>query len=290
MEKPLESVGIVGLGLIGGSLGLALRAQGIGRVVGWDRPEALAAAVAHGAISAPAGSLAQACQAQVVVLSTPIGAILDLLPETLQSAPGSTLVTDTGSTKMAICRRAAGLPGAEKFVGGHPLAGGERTGIECSRAELFSGAAWLLAGETPNPRARLWEETLERLGARPAWMSAARHDQLMARVSHLPQLLSTALAALLERYGEEQPEAIQLSGPGLRDMLRLAGSSYSLWRDILLTNEAEIAAALHEMELLLDHLRANLRTRELADVFASALEVYRRRAPAPAPAALGEPQ
>ncbi len=292
MENRLESAGIIGLGLIGGSLGLALRAQGV-RVVGWDRPEPLAAAAKRGALSAPAAALGEACQAQVVVLAAPVGAILDLLPEVLAAAPADSLVTDTGSTKAVICRRAAawaqGRGPAALFVGGHPVAGGEGSGIEASRESLFAGAPWLLAGAAGDARAQRWEHALRRLGARPGWLAAERHDELMARLSHLPQLVSTALAAqLLQEFGLPLDE-LQYAGPGLRDMLRLAGSSYALWRDILLTNGEEIAGALNDFEQLLDHMRQHLRTRELEGIFAQARRAYAARPSAPRAPAREEP-
>lgn len=266
------------------------------RVVGWDRPEALDAAAARGAITEAATTLAGACQAQVVVLAAPVGVILDLLPEVLAAAPETSLVTDTGSTKAAIARRAGDhlpkLAAPPLFAGGHPLAGSERSGLEFSRASLFTGAPWLLCGAPEaagDLRAQRWETMLARLGARVAWMPAERHDALMARLSHLPQLLSTALAALLQQELGGHLEDLQYSGSGLRDMLRLAGSSYALWRDILLTNGEEITAALGAFEQLLDHLRFQLRTRELETVFQAARRVYDARAPQSAPAgAAGE--
>ncbi|MGH9507698.1 MAG: prephenate dehydrogenase [Terriglobales bacterium] len=277
-------VAILGTGLIGGSLALALRQTGsagpvTGPVVGWDRPEIVARALAQGVVDRTAPTVEAACAgAATVVLALPVGVILDLLPRVAAAVPAGALITDTGSTKRRICTAAAAALAHRpdvSFLGGHPMAGRAQGGLEHAAAGLFASAPWLLVGDPEDapPPARDWAERLARCGARPLWTTAAIHDAALARLSHLPQLLSTALGLQLSEAFAAQTAWAALrgaAGPGLRDMLRLTASPYPLWRDIFLTNSDELDAALAEIQQTLDWLRIHLRSRELEAAFAAA--------------------
>jgi prephenate dehydrogenase len=267
---------IIGTGLIGGSLALALKHHGfLGRIIGCDRPPVLAEAKARGVIDAGFADPAQACaNSEVVVLATPVGPIMDLLERLGPLLPSDTLFTDVGSTKNDVIARARDIFGdrvRERFLAGHPMAGKENSGIEQADANLFTGAVWLF---TPLPgqdirRGRRGEyvQWIERIGARVLAMDVDRHDRICAWISHLPQMLSTALAATLHDEFGHDPEIEAIGGRALREMTRLAQSPYSMWRDIALTNSANIQEALLRLEQRLSHLRENLRTRELEAEF-----------------------
>ena len=256
------TIAVVGVGLIGGSFALALRAAGYkGRILGVSRPATLTKAIERGVIH-QGGTLAEIVpQADLVFLAQPIGAILETIDQLAPLLKPGTLVTDAGSTKKLIVERAAHLP---RFVGGHPLAGKESQGVESADAQLFAGRPWILTSD-PGPEFVQW---LERIGARIVYLSPAEHDAQVALSSHLPQLLSTALASLLQgRVGTST------AGPGLESMTRLALSSHHLWRDILATNQSAIAAALAEFAATLDEVRAELQRGELESRFVKAREL-----------------
>ncbi|HEX9120839.1 MAG TPA: prephenate dehydrogenase [Terriglobales bacterium] len=275
----MRQLTIIGTGLIGGSFALALKQHGfLGRIIGCDRPSVLAEAKARAAIDAGFDDPAQACaNSDVVVLATPVGAIMDLLERLGPVLPPDTLFTDVGSTKADVIARARDIFGdrvGERFLAGHPMAGKENGGIEQADANLFTGAVWLF---TPLPgqdirRGRPGEcvQWIERIGARVLAMDADRHDRICAWISHLPQMLSTALAATLHDEFGNDPELEAIGGRALREMTRLAQSPYSMWRDIALTNTANIQEALLRLEQRLAHLRENLRSRELEAEFDTA--------------------
>ena len=277
---------ILGTGLIGGSFALALRryAPEI-HVAGWDREAVVREAAACGAIQeAYSGELAPAlARADLVYLALPIGVTLDLLPEVARRAGPGALITDACSTKARICGLAAELLGPEAqsrgvFLGGHPLAGREVSGIAQADADLFRGApyALILKEHRENePVVRAFLDLLRRIGARPVWIGAEQHDYAVGLSSHLPQLLAVALASFLYDHLDENGLPVTLAGPGLRDTLRLAGSPYSTWRDIVLTNREYLAAALDLLARSLDDLRERLATRELEADFDSANELYK---------------
>lgn len=280
-------IAILGTGLIGGSLGLALRRAGYrGEIRGFDRGPVLSRARRRRAVDVGTEDLESACRgARIIFLALPIGAILDLLPRVAACASRGALITDAGSTKRRICAAAQTVfqKAGAKFLGGHPMAGREAGGVENARADLFEGAAWLLVsapGEAAGARrrARPWLELLDQIGAQPLWTDPATHDSAMARLSHLPQLLSTTLACTLdERFATAAwRPLLAAAGPGARDMLRLAASPYGLWRDILLTNSDEIEAALHELQQTLEEMRSGLRGREMERLFAAAAALARR--------------
>jgi prephenate dehydrogenase len=252
----MTTVAIVGVGLIGGSFGLALKAAGFsGSILGVSRPETLAKAIERQAIDA-GGTLEEIVpQADVVFLSQPISAILETiarLPPLLK--PGA-LVTDAGSTKQSIVTRAANL---KNFVGGHPMAGKESQGVESADAALFQSRPWILTGD-PGPEFTQW---IVRIGARIVHLTAEEHDRQVALSSHLPQLLSTALASMLDGRG-----TTSTAGPGLESMTRLALSSHALWRDILATNQPAIYQALTDFAATLDEVRGELERGELEAKF-----------------------
>jgi prephenate dehydrogenase len=275
----IRQITIVGTGLIGGSLGLALRQQGFpGVLVGCDRPEALDAAVVRGAIDRGDTDVRQAAQdCDVVVLATPIGGVLSTFEKLAPTLPSSALVTDTGSTKLQFAERARLAFGAEagtRVLPGHPMAGKEHGGIENADADLFRDAVWLItpigADQPYTERQREYIALLESIGARVVAMDVERHDRLCAWISHLPQMIATALASTLrDELGED--EAIkEIGGRALREMTRIASSPYSMWRDIALTNSQNIDEALLRFEQQLAHLRENLRGPGLRELFESA--------------------
>jgi prephenate dehydrogenase len=164
------------------------------------------------------------------------------------------------------------------FLGGHPMAGRELAGIDHADAELFRGNTYALIGASSlqgDPRVSAFVKILEKIGARPLWLGAQQHDYGVSLASHLPQLAAIALASFLYDRLDENGLPITLAGPGLRDSLRLAGSSYSTWRDIVLTNQEVLSAALDLFARRLDDLREKLASRELEGDFDAANELYR---------------
>lgn len=279
-EFPFSRIAIVGVGLIGGSWGLALRRAGFGGVrVGCDLPEVLRSALKLGAIDEAEEHLADAAsRADLVVLAAPVGAILQTLPEIKSSAPAGALVTDVGSTKRAICERAAGaLRGGQLFLGGHPFAGKERSGIQYAQADLFQDATYVLTPQRRDDMNDRRAVSLCRLisdfGARVVVMEAAAHDEAAAWFSHLPQLLSTALASLIE---EQQDLPMAFAASGFRDATRLAESPYAMWRDICATNLANIQQALDALILKLKSLREKLSDERLEYEFEQAQKLRDR--------------
>jgi prephenate dehydrogenase len=276
----IERIAILGTGLLGTSVGLALRAAGFrGSIVGWNRsPEQGQVALSMGAIDRLAPDPLQlARESNVVVLAVPIYATLDFM-EKLSGVLGCDhLVTDVGSTKRQISEAAGRLfntPQRAAFLPGHPMAGKERSGAALGDAELFRGAVWLFTDDPDCKRsahsAELvtgWREWVAAMGSKTLDLDPARHDELVAWVSHLPQFVSTALSALLEDEVGDAPELRDVGGRALREMTRLGASPYSMWRDIAYTNTEAIEAALHALEQRLAHLRENLRTPELRDEF-----------------------
>ena len=277
---------IVGTGLIGASLGLALKALGPtfgGTVLGWDASGAeLARAREMGAVDEALGSAEEVLtpgRADVYVLATPVLPILDWMKRLASAVGEGQLVTDTGSTKGDIVRLAGKLynaVGQAAFLPSHPMAGKESGGAGMAEAGLFRGAAWLFVpppgGETP--LAKQWRGWIEAMGANTREVGEKEHDRVCAWVSHLPQMVSTALAGLLEETFARDPEGRALveaaGGRALRETTRLGASPYSMWRDIALTNTEEIAGTLYALEQKLAHMRENLRTPALRDEFATA--------------------
>ncbi len=283
MTTSFHRVAIVGLGLVGGSWGLALNRHGFqGRRVGHDRPEVLRRALALGAIDEGGDDVLAVVQnADLVILAAPVGVILDLLGQLKGVVSPRALLTDVGSTKRLICQRAAESIGKEPlFLGGHPLAGKERSGIENADASLFGNACYALTPLTPDhladDRVKAFCSLLEVLGARPFISDPTAHDRAVAHLSHLPQLLSSGLASLIAEQSAEDFLPMELAASGLRDMTRLAESPYALWRDICLTNTENIQLALESLIQKLEGMKLHLSDRELEREFQQALKLRER--------------
>jgi prephenate dehydrogenase len=237
-------IAVLGVGLIGGSIGLAARRRLDAEVSGFDPvAETLERAVEAGAIDSAAGSVAEACErSEIVFCAAPVGELSELAGMALRSCGEDCVVTDVGSTKREI---AAELGDDERFIGGHPLAGAETSGVENARAELFEGARWYL---TPTAHTgglhydRLQREVAE-LGARPQAIDAAAHDRLMATVSHLPHVIANVLVNQAARELAEDSERLPEVGPSLRDTTRVAGANPAIWGDIFATNSEALAEA-----------------------------------------------
>jgi prephenate dehydrogenase len=279
----IERIAILGTGLLGTSAGLALRAAGFkGAITGWNRsPEQARTALKMGAIdSIAADAIETARESHVVLLAVPVFAIIDFMEQLAPALGPDRLVTDVGSTKGQIAAAAARLynqPGRAAFLPGHPMAGKEQGGAALADAALFRGAVWIFTDDPEAQRsafsaglATAWRGWVAALGAKIVDLDAARHDELVAWVSHLPQFVSTALSALLEDRVGEAPELKDVGGRALREMTRLGASPFSMWRDIAHTNTANIEAVLHALEQRLAHLRENLRTPALRDEFEQA--------------------
>jgi prephenate dehydrogenase len=282
----IERVLILGTGLLGASTGLALRAAGLtGAIAGWDKDrnqsqDALRLKAIDSVVPDP---LAAAQASQLILLATPVYAILDWMEQLAPVLSPAHLITDVGSTKALITsagNRLFNQPGRAAFLPGHPMAGKEVSGAAEADAALFHGAVWIFTtdpwislqkeGDISPEAAALgmdWTQWIRAFGCRVLEIDAARHDELVAWVSHLPQFLSTALTALLQTEVGDAPELTAVGGRALREMTRLGSSPYSMWRDVAYTNTEAIATALHALEQRLAHLRENLRTPELRDEF-----------------------
>ncbi|MGB9179392.1 MAG: prephenate dehydrogenase/arogenate dehydrogenase family protein, partial [Pyrinomonadaceae bacterium] len=258
MKRVWNHVTVIGCGLIGGSFALALKRSGaVARISGWDvSARSLDEALARGAIDEIDESFAggEISSADLIYLAMPVDEIIRFFHERGSLVKTGAIVTDAGSTKAEICRVALEyLPAGRHFVGGHPIAGSQHAGISHARAELFNDAPYVLMRDneqSSEDALSAVKELIKQTGARVELMTAEAHDRAMAFVSHLPQLMSNALAATVTGQSNAD-ELKRLSGSGYRDMTRLAESSWSIWRDILLTNDANIADAL---DLLIEKL------------------------------------
>lgn len=276
----MNTVAIVGTGLIGASFGLALRQAGFtGAIIGVSSAQAVADAIAAGAVDRGA-SLAEAVgQADLVFLSQAISRILDTIRHLDPLLKPGVLVTDAGSTKTEIVEAARHFIRRGQFLGGHPMAGKETRGAAGAEASLFRGRTWALTpedtAELETEGAREFQKWLIAVGARVMILDCELHDRTVALTSHLAQLASTALASTVaDCLGDRA--ALRLAGPGLSDMSRLALSSYDLWRDILATNHRYIDRALSRYIQKLEHLRENLRTRQMEEEFARGADLAAR--------------
>ncbi len=267
----MTTVAIIGTGLIGASFGLALREAGFdGPILGVSSDRAIADAAASGAIDRGAPMAEALAGADLVFLSQTIGRILDTVRHLDPLLRPGALITDAGSTKCEIVDLARQTIRRGQFLGGHPMAGKEKRGAAEADGSLFRGRTWVLTPDEPweleTPAAVSFRGWLDRIGARTVVLDADEHDRVVALTSHLAQLASTALAATVaERLGAE-PRS-QVAGPGLEDMTRLALGSYDLWRDIVATNTQHIDRALAIYIQKLEHMRENLRTRQLQEEF-----------------------
>jgi prephenate dehydrogenase len=277
----MQRILIVGTGLIGASVGLGLRKNGFeGEIIGTGpTAETLRIAQSMGSIDSwfrnnEADLVAPTVD--VILLAGPVMSILDWMQRLAPLLKENQLVTDVGSTKVEIAALAAKLynrPGFARFLPGHPMAGKESGGAILAEAKLFDHAMWLFTPHSgrPSELELEWRTWVKRLGARIMDISPARHDEICAWVSHLPQLVATALSAVLEETFASDPtgreEIAAIGGRALREMTRLGASPYSMWRDIALSNHVAIADTLHALEQRLAHIRENLRTPELREEF-----------------------
>lgn len=258
----IKTVSILGVGLIGGSFALALRKAGFrGRIIGVSSKAAIDAALARGAIGEALPLAEAAVASDFIYLAQPIERILRTIDVIDAHAQPGALITDAGSTKRTIVERASGAIRRARFVGGHPMAGKESSGVEHADADLFRGRPYVLTSREPE-----LESWIERIGARVVVLDPEEHDRLVAVTSHLPQLISTALASVI---GAEA-DAAKVAGPAAMDLTRLALSPYEIWRDIFATNAGPVDAALRAFIAKLEELRADLRSPEMERAFETA--------------------
>lgn len=272
---PFDRIAIVGFGLIGGSLAMAIRQRwSSGLIIAVDRKDVLEMAMRMQAADVGGDDLVMAAGADLVVLAAPVLQNHRILEQLEDVIPGDALVTDAGSTKQAIVEAAKALPPRLRFVGGHPLAGAAEGGLRTARADLFADRPWIF---TPDDRSRpedvhRLEQFVSAVGARPQRMTPDAHDRLVAFLSHLPQLTASALMHVVgTNVGSE---GLALAGQGLRDTTRLATSPACIWRDILRTNSTDIVAAIDALIAVLQQLRADANggDQALERIFESAAE------------------
>jgi prephenate dehydrogenase len=273
----MKTLAIVGTGLIGASFGLAVRKAGFtGPILGVSSPAALAGAAGVGAIDRGASLSEAAAEADLVFLAQPIGRILDTIRRLDPLVRPDALVTDAGSTKCQIADSALQAITRCQFLGGHPMAGKEKRGAQAADADLFQGCTWVLTPEEPTEleteAAADLTSWIRRIGGMPLVLDPEEHDRVVSFTSHLAQLASTGLASTVAEH-LHPPERIAVAGTGLTDMTRLALSSYDLWRDILATNTDAIDRALGLYIQKIEHLRENLRTRQMEEEFRKAAEL-----------------
>ena len=266
-------VGIVGLGLIGGSIALAARQiWPTSLVIGVDNKDVLETAMRLHAIDVAADDPYVLAEADLVILAAPVKQNIELLAALDENVTQPAVVTDVGSTKRAIVDAARGLPPKFTFIGGHPLGGAAKAGLENARPDLFTGRPWLLTPTTEAGESMTkLEAFVKALGAEPRIVDVATHDRLLAFLSHLPQLTASALMNVVGNAVGAQ--GLGLSGKGLADTTRLAASPAEIWRDIAATNADEIGPALDQLIAVLQELRRDLPSGDkLADVFAEAAD------------------
>ncbi len=242
----MQTVAIFGVGLIGGSFALAIRKAGFtGRIIGVSSDQTIRTALAMHVIDEALTASDAAAQADLLYLAQPIHTILDSLAELDAWVKPRALITDAGSTKQAIVQRASQAISRAQFLGGHPMAGRERRGVEAAEADLFQGRPYVLtpqsAAELETPAVREFLSWIPRIGSFPVILNPDQHDRTVAFTSHLPQLVSTALAATLDQRPEPETGVF---GPALVDSTRLALSSFDIWGDIFATNRRQILVAL----------------------------------------------
>jgi len=260
--KPWTVVSVVGVGLIGGSFALALRKAGFnGKIIGVSSPETVKAALERGVIDEALPLRDAAGQSDLIYLAQPIERILLTLDEIDPDVYPGTLITDAGSTKAAIVARAARRVKRGRFIGGHPMAGKQTRGVGEADADLFRGRPYVLT--SPDEELERW---IKRMGAHLVILDAEEHDRLVALTSHLPQLISTALAASIAT----EPGAARVAGPAAIDLTRLALSPYEIWRDIFATNGPSIDAALGAFIAKLQEIRTQLQTKAIEKEFETA--------------------
>jgi prephenate dehydrogenase len=270
---PFARIAIVGCGLIGGSIGLAARRRWPSAlVIAVDRKDVLEAAMRTGAADVAADDLGMVSGAELILLATPVRRNIAILGELSAHVPEEAVISDVGSTKRAIVDAARALPPRFKFVGGHPLAGAAVAGIGAARPDLFDGRPWLLTptASTDGAAAERLEQFVLGLGAVPTRLDPDEHDRLVAYLSHLPQVVVSALMHVVG--GAAGTDGLALAGRGLRDTTRLAMSPPGTWRDILATNPDHVGSAIDQLIETLQEIRRAARTDDdaIERVFTSA--------------------
>lgn len=270
------TMAIVGLGLMGGSMALALRARkSCAKIIAIDHNEAACVqALACGAVDEASDDLSAIAQANVIVLATPVRAIIELLPHVGDLARDGTLVVDLGSTKRAIVQAMENLPKRVQAIGGHPMCGKESSGFVAADANLFRNAVFALTplARTSTTTLAFAQSLVEIIGARPFVIDAERHDKIVAATSHLPYVIAAALMSTADEMSHGEELLFRFAASGFRDTSRLAASDPTMMIDILLTNRARVikilrqySAQLNELTELIDRadaveLRAHLQT------------------------------
>ena len=283
-DPPFNRLAIVGLGLIGGSIALAVRERWSSVLItAVDRAPVLAHASSSGAIDRATNTVADIGPVDLVILAAPVRQNVELLPQVMAGLRDGAIVTDVGGTKRDIVSAAVALPSASAFVGGHPIGGAERGGFGFARPDLFRGKPWIFtpSGSSPDrsggssdhdrrggsldPPAALDKlyEFVRGIGARPSTMDAETHDRVMAYVSHLPQLTASVLMEVVGRAASN--DGLRFAGRGLTDSTRLASSPASVWREICAANADDIGPALDALIARLSELRANLESGHTVD-------------------------
>ncbi len=277
-------IAVLGVGLIGGSIGMAARRRSGAHVRGYDPDvRVLGAALEHGAIDGPAADVPEAvADAEVVFLAGPVGRLEESARLALDAAPSDCVVSDVGSTKRFLADAGAD----ERFIGGHPLAGAESAGVEHAREDLFEGAVWYLTPARESTAGVLYERLhrlLTSFGAQPTAIDARTHDRLMGCVSHLPHVLANLLVAQASGLmaGEGSPR-LPAVGPSFRDATRVAGANSAIWTDIYLSNRDALIGGIDELTARLTDVRGALEDRD-----AAAITAWNERARADREALLG---
>jgi prephenate dehydrogenase len=263
-------VAVLGVGLIGGSIGLAARGRAGAHVCGYDPDESVRAkALELGAIDTQAPDVAAAVAgAEVVFIAVPIGVLAQTVHDALAAAGPDCVISDVASTKRIVADAGADA----RFIGGHPLAGAETAGVEHAREDLFDGATWYLTPAQGSTAGVLYERLhrlLRSFGARPTAIDAETHDRLMACVSHLPHVLANLLVAqAASLLGDEESQRLPALGPSFRDATRFAGANSSIWTDIYMSNRDALIASIDELAGRLQQARALLSKGDPAGVTA----------------------
>jgi prephenate dehydrogenase len=266
-------IAVVGVGLIGGSIGLASKQRLDATVAGYDTSaDALELARERGAIDRIADSIGDAvANAEAVFVAVPVGRVAEAVEAALDAAPAGCVVSDVGSTKRAVVGALEGGGRESQFIGGHPLAGAETAGIKYAREDLFEGATWYLT-PTPSTSGILYERLhrlLRSLGARPVAIEPDTHDMILATVSHLPHVLANVLvaqAAQTLKSGAHPPQRLPATGPSFRDATRVAGAPSGIWTDIYISNRDALAAGIDDTIARLQDVRAALASADAARV------------------------
>jgi len=272
---PFARIAIVGFGLIGGSIALAIRERWPSAlIIAVDRRDVIETAMRMHAADVGADDLVMAADAELIVLAAPVRANIRMLATLGGHVPGDALVTDTGSTKREMVEAARGLPARLRFIGGHPLAGAAAGGLAAARPDLFTGRPWILTptDESGDQHLATLTTFITALGGAVQVLAPDAHDALVAYLSHLPQLAVTALMHVVGGHAGE--EGLSLAGRGLRDTTRLAASPAGIWRDIAATNHDYIGRAIDDLIAVLQQLKSapGGEGTAIEDTFASAAE------------------